>query len=137
MHELCATGDVVAVDAATLTYHHLTHSLQLAAGGKHLMIEKPVVEDVAKTEALILLQRESGVLVTAVDTCFRVAPIRATARVVQNRAIGRIPYELANRGERTSPQPERRPQRLCIGRDAGDGPNTDLPCGRTTTSPLR
>lgn len=90
IHELCADGNVEAVYVATPTYLHLAHSLQLTAAGKHLMLEKPVVKDSAEAEALTLLQRDSGVLVMAVNTRGRDAPIRAMARVVQSGAIGRV-----------------------------------------------
>jgi len=90
IRQLCEDPAVEGVYISTPTYLHLANALQLAAAGKHLLVEKPVVKDGAEGEALELLASEFGVQVMAVNTRGRDAPVRAMARVVASGAIGKV-----------------------------------------------
>lgn len=90
VREFAADPDIEVVYVSTPTFLHLAHALDLAANGKHLMIEKPIVKDPGEGEALIQLAVETGVKIMAVNTRGRDAPIRAIARLVAAGAIGNV-----------------------------------------------
>lgn len=90
IQQLCKDPDVEAVYVSTPTYLHLANALEIAASGKHLLIEKPLVKDKTEAKALIDLERDFDVRIMAVNTRGRDAPVRAMARIIGAGAIGPV-----------------------------------------------
>lgn len=90
LRQLCDDSEVEAVYISTPTYLHLANALQLAASGKHLLVEKPVVKDSAEGYALMSLEKTYDVKIMSVNTRGRDAPVRSMARLVASGAIGPV-----------------------------------------------
>lgn len=87
---LAAREDVDAVIIATPHSTHLPLARVVAAGGKHVFLEKPLAVDVAECDAIIEACAAAGVLLTVnTVTRYRDAPL-AARELVSAGSIGRL-----------------------------------------------
>ena len=90
-----ARPDVDAVILATPHSQHLPNTLQAAAAGKHIYVEKPMARTVAECDAMIQACRDAGVLLAVNKVLrFRVAALAARA-AVEDGTIGELRMMLA------------------------------------------
>jgi predicted dehydrogenase len=90
LDELLARPDVDAVLIATPNHLHDVVGIEAARAGKHVVMEKPMAQNLARAEGLLAACRAAGVALS-VGYCFRYAPeIRAARRVVERGLLGRL-----------------------------------------------
>jgi predicted dehydrogenase len=90
--EVFASDDVDAVCVATPVATHYPLVKQALEAGKHVLVEKPFVQEVAQAEELVALARERG-LVLMLDHVFLFSPaVRRLAESVSSGELGDIQY---------------------------------------------
>ena len=90
--EVFADDDVDAVCVATPVASHYSLVKAALEAGKHVLVEKPFVQDVAQAEELVELARERG-LVLMIDHVFLFAPaVQHLARAVRAGDLGEIQF---------------------------------------------
>jgi predicted dehydrogenase len=88
--QLLESGDVEAVLMSTPHHVHKSMTVQAAAAGKHVMVEKPIATTMADADEMIAACRRAGVALT-VNYSFRYLPKVIKARqLVQDGALGEI-----------------------------------------------
>ena len=87
---LLAREDVHAVVLATPDLHHCAQTLQAAAAGTHVLVEKPMAPSVAECDRMIAACRAAGVNLAVVQTeRYRKLTLRARQLITEG-AIGEI-----------------------------------------------
>jgi 2-desacetyl-2-hydroxyethyl bacteriochlorophyllide A dehydrogenase len=90
LEELLARPDVDAVLIATPNHVHDVVGIQAARAGKHVVMEKPMAQNLVRAESLLAACRASDVALS-VGYCFRYAPeVRAARRIVERGLLGRL-----------------------------------------------
>ena len=90
--ELFASADIDAVCIATPVATHYALVKAALESGKHVLVEKPFVQQVAEAEELVALARERG-LVLMLDHVFLYSPaVRRLAEAVRSGELGDIQY---------------------------------------------
>lgn len=88
--ELLAQTDVEAVLLSTPHHLHRPMTLEAAAHGKHVLVEKPIANNLAEAEEMIEGCRRAGVLLT-VNYSFRyLATIQRARQLIEAGALGTI-----------------------------------------------
>jgi UDP-N-acetylglucosamine 3-dehydrogenase len=67
--DLCNLEEIQAVSVVTPESDHLRPVLTAAKAGKHILVEKPVAENVAEVAAMIKAARDSGVILMPGHVC--------------------------------------------------------------------
>lgn len=90
LETLLARDDVDAVVLATPPAGHLPQTLQAAAAGKHLLVEKPMAQSSSECAEMVAASRAAGVRLSVVSQHrFRDAPA-AAKRLIDEGAIGEV-----------------------------------------------
>jgi predicted dehydrogenase len=90
--EVFAADDIDAVCVATPVASHYALVKGALEAGKHVLVEKPFVQDVAQAEELVALARERG-LVLMLDHVFLYSPsVRRLGEAVRSGELGEIQY---------------------------------------------
>lgn len=88
--EMLASKDVEAVLISTPHHLHRPMTVQAAEAGKHVMVEKPMANNLAEAEEMIRACRKNNVKLT-VNYSFRFLPkIRAAKELIDAGALGTI-----------------------------------------------
>ena len=88
--ELLNSGEVEAVLISVPHHLHRTLSIQAAEAGKHVMVEKPIANNLEEADAMLSACRRHGVKVT-VNYSFRYLPkVRKARALVEAGALGNI-----------------------------------------------
>ena len=90
LEALLARGDVDAVVLATPPAGHLVQTVQAAAAGRHLLVEKPMAQSATECAEMVAACRDAGVRLSVVSQHrFRDAPV-AAKRLIAEDAIGEV-----------------------------------------------
>jgi phthalate 4,5-cis-dihydrodiol dehydrogenase len=87
---MCGDRAVEAVYVATPTFLREAHIRELAAAGKHLLVEKPVASGGALARQLLECCQHAGILAAAVNTRGRDPSVQLLARVVEAGELGAV-----------------------------------------------
>lgn len=87
---LCADPRVDAVCICTPSGLHAQHALAVIAGGKHVLVEKPMALSLADCDAVSAAARARGVLVGVVSQMRFSEAVRQVKRMVEEGDLGRI-----------------------------------------------
>lgn len=88
--DLLASPEVEAVLLSTPHHMHRPQTVQAAGAGKHVMVEKPMANNLAEAEEMIRACRDHGVKLT-VNYSFRYLPkIRKAKELIDQGALGTI-----------------------------------------------
>lgn len=88
--ELVRCPDVEAVYVASPTEMHPEHVRQALAGGKHVVVEKPMAPSLAAAEAMVRQAREADrVFLVGHSQSFE-APVRAMRAIVESGVLGAL-----------------------------------------------
>jgi phthalate 4,5-cis-dihydrodiol dehydrogenase len=116
--ELCDDPDVDAVYVSTPHQFHAEHVRLAAAGGKHVLVEKPMALTLAECRAMIAATRKAGVALVVGHSHSFDAPIARTRELVAGKAFGDIRMITALNFTDFMYRP-RRPEELDTGRGGG------------------
>jgi predicted dehydrogenase len=90
IESLLARGDVDAVILATPDYVHCGETLQAAAAGKHVLVEKPMAPTAAQCGRMIEACRAAGVSLAVVKTERYRRVTRMAKQLIEAGRIGRV-----------------------------------------------
>ncbi len=94
---LLARHDVDVVVLATPPAVHLAQTLQVAATGRHLLVEKPMAQTATECAEMVAACHAAGVRLSVVSQHrFRDAPV-AAKRLIDDGAIGRVRHDPGHR----------------------------------------
>ena len=90
VEELCRDPDVEVVYVATPHQVHAAHTAVATAGGKHVLVEKPMAISLAECEAMISAAQNAGVhLIVGHSHSFN-APIARTRKLIDSGEFGAV-----------------------------------------------
>jgi phthalate 4,5-cis-dihydrodiol dehydrogenase len=88
--ELVADPEVDAVYVATPTDLHADHVFAVAAGGKHVLVEKPMAIDLPQAESMIEAASRAGVILMVGQSHSYDMPYAAMRELVAGGTLGRV-----------------------------------------------
>ncbi|GJL87177.1 MAG: dehydrogenase [Minwuia thermotolerans] len=90
IEELASDPDVEAVYIATPHQMHREHTAVLAAGGKHLLIEKPLAISIADATAIVEMAERAGVIVITGPSHSFDQPVQMARELIEAGQFGQV-----------------------------------------------
>jgi phthalate 4,5-cis-dihydrodiol dehydrogenase len=87
---LCADPSVDVVYVATPHHLHAPHACAAAAGGKHVLVEKPMALTLEDCRAMIAAARSAGVQLVVGPSHSFDAPVRRAREIIDGGSVGRV-----------------------------------------------
>jgi phthalate 4,5-cis-dihydrodiol dehydrogenase len=87
---LAADEDVDAIYIATPHQHHAQHAIEALAGGKHVLVEKPMALSLEEATAMIGAARSASAHLVVGHSHSFDAPVRRAREIIASGAVGRV-----------------------------------------------
>ena len=88
--ELLARSDVDAVFIATPNHTHHVIGIEAARAGKHIIVEKPMAQNLATADQLLAACRKAGVALSVGYSFRYAAEVQAARRLIEQGVLGRL-----------------------------------------------